>query len=64
MFEPETFDLTFARNALDHSYEPIRVIRNMIGLVKTGASSCAETRRRRWDTKGSIAGTSTTTMAT
>ncbi len=39
MFEPETFDLTFARNALDHSYEPIRVIRNMIGLVKTGASS-------------------------
>ncbi len=38
MFEPETFDLTFARNALDHSYEPIRVIRNMIGLVKTGAS--------------------------
>lgn len=45
MFEPETFDIAFARNALDHSYEPIQVIRNMIGLVKTGGFVLLKHRR-------------------
>jgi len=45
IFEYETFDIAFARNALDHSYEPIRVIRNMIGLVKSGGFVLLKHRR-------------------
>ena len=35
-FDPETFDIAFARNALDHSIDPIRVMTNMVRLVKDG----------------------------
>jgi SAM-dependent methyltransferase len=35
-FRPETFDIAFARNALDHSADPARVIKNMVQLVKEG----------------------------
>ena len=35
-FPPGTFDIAFARNALDHSADPARVITNMVHLVKEG----------------------------
>jgi SAM-dependent methyltransferase len=35
-FRPATFDIAFARNALDHSADPVRVITNMVHLVKEG----------------------------
>jgi SAM-dependent methyltransferase len=35
-FQPDTFDVAFARNALDHSADPVRVITNMVHLVKEG----------------------------
>jgi len=52
MFEPDTFDIAFARNALDHSYEPIRVIRNMIELVKAGGFILLKHRRNEAQTVG------------
>ncbi len=33
-FEPSTFDLVFSQNALDHSYDPYRIIKSMIRLTK------------------------------
>lgn len=35
-FAPESFDIAFSENALDHAVDPLRVIRNMIGVVKAG----------------------------
>jgi SAM-dependent methyltransferase len=35
-FRPGTFDIAFARNALDHSADPVQVITNMVQLVKEG----------------------------
>jgi SAM-dependent methyltransferase len=35
-FRPGTFDIAFARNALDHCIDPVRVITNMVQLVKEG----------------------------
>ena len=35
-FRPGTFDIAYARNALDHSIDPVRVITNMVQLVKEG----------------------------
>jgi SAM-dependent methyltransferase len=35
-FEPNSFDIAFARNAVDHSFDPQRVITNMVHLVKEG----------------------------
>lgn len=35
-FQPDTFDLVFARNCLDHSYNPEKAILNMIQVVKNG----------------------------
>jgi len=35
LFEPESFDIAYARNALDHSHDPLRVIRNMVSLIKS-----------------------------
>jgi SAM-dependent methyltransferase len=35
-FRPETFDVAYARNSLDHSYDPLAIIHNMISVVKTG----------------------------
>lgn len=36
-FAPDTFDLAVAINALDHSYDPVRVIAGMVEVVKPGA---------------------------
>ena len=33
-FAPGTFDLVFARNCIDHSFDPERAILNMVGVVK------------------------------
>ena len=35
-FQPNSFDLSHSRNALDHSYDPIRIIRNMLMVTKVG----------------------------
>jgi SAM-dependent methyltransferase len=35
-FEPGSFDIAYAANALDHSYDPVGVIRNMLAIVKPG----------------------------
>jgi SAM-dependent methyltransferase len=33
-FAPETFDIVYAVNSVDHSYDPVRIIRNMVALVR------------------------------
>ncbi len=37
MFSPSTFDLVFARNCIDHSYNPEKAILNMLEVTKPGA---------------------------
>lgn len=37
MFPNDTFDLGFAKNTLDHSYDPVRAIRELVICVKPGA---------------------------
>lgn len=46
MFEPNTFEIAFARNALDHSFDPARVIANMVHLVRVGRFVLLRHRRR------------------
>jgi SAM-dependent methyltransferase len=33
-FKPNTFDFAYSRNAIDHSYDPLKVIENMLAVVK------------------------------
>jgi len=33
-FAPDSFDLAYARNSLDHSYHPLAAIRSMLAVVK------------------------------
>jgi SAM-dependent methyltransferase len=35
-FLPESFDVAYARNSLDHGNDPLLIIRNMVQLVKPG----------------------------
>jgi len=35
MFEPDSFDIVYSLNALDHSYNPLQVIENMVSLIKS-----------------------------
>ncbi len=35
-FAPESFDIAYAVNSVDHSYEPLHVIANMLALVRPG----------------------------
>jgi SAM-dependent methyltransferase len=37
LFEPESFDFIYSRNALDHCENPMRVISNMMRLARAGA---------------------------
>jgi SAM-dependent methyltransferase len=37
LFRPNTFDLAFARNSLDHSYDPALIICNMLTVVRQGS---------------------------
>jgi SAM-dependent methyltransferase len=34
-FGPDTFDVAYARNAIDHVVDPRRVIENMVGIVRS-----------------------------
>ena len=45
-----TFDFGYARNSLDHSYDPVRVICNMVKAIKPGGSrELAAARGRAFD---------------
>lgn len=35
-FAPRSFDCAFARNSLDHAYDPLRIIDGMLAVVKSG----------------------------
>ena len=35
-FEPNSFDLVYAQNCIDHGYDPLRSIRQMLELVRPG----------------------------
>jgi SAM-dependent methyltransferase len=35
-FGPGAFDLAYAANSLDHSADPLRIIQNMVAVVRTG----------------------------
>ncbi|MCH7792237.1 MAG: methyltransferase domain-containing protein [Planctomycetes bacterium] len=35
-FQPESFDLVYSRNALDHSYDPMLGVSNMFALARVG----------------------------
>jgi SAM-dependent methyltransferase len=37
-FGPEVFDFAYARNSLDHSADPLPIVRNMLAVVKKGGS--------------------------
>lgn len=45
IFSPRTFDLAYARNTLDHSYEPMRGIKQMVRVVRPGGVVLLEHRR-------------------
>jgi SAM-dependent methyltransferase len=38
MFEPDSFDIVYARNSLDHHYEPLVAIRQMLTVTKPGGA--------------------------
>jgi len=42
LFGEETFDLVYSRNALDHSYDPVRAFGQIIALLKPGRSALIE----------------------
>lgn len=44
-FAPASFDMTYAQNALDHSYDPLAIIRHMVDLTKPGGTVLLEHRR-------------------
>lgn len=35
-FAPGSFDISFSENALDHALDPLRIIRNMVSVVRPG----------------------------
>jgi SAM-dependent methyltransferase len=35
-FSPNSFDVAFARNALDHTLDPLPIIHNMVAVVRSG----------------------------
>ena len=45
-FDPGSFDVAFSQNALDHSVDPVRVVSNMVELVKEGRFVVLRHRRR------------------
>jgi SAM-dependent methyltransferase len=36
MFAPDSFDLVYAQNSLDHSYSPMTALEQMLGVVRPG----------------------------
>ena len=50
-FTPSSFHIAYAANALDHSYDPILVIRNMLAVVKTAGFVVLSHRRNEAESK-------------
>lgn len=46
-FGPDAFDVAFAKNAVDHSYDPVLVLRQMVTVVKPGGPCCFSTSKTR-----------------
>jgi SAM-dependent methyltransferase len=51
-FEPSSFHIAYASNALDHSYDPLLVIRNMLEVVRPGGFVLLVHRRNEAERKG------------
>ncbi len=52
LFERNTFDIAVARNTLDHSYDPIRAMRQMLEVVKPGCCIVLEHAQNEGDEEG------------
>jgi SAM-dependent methyltransferase len=50
-FEPGSFDVAFSANALDHSYDPLLVIANMVEVVRPGGFVLLRHRRNEAESK-------------
>ena len=50
-FPRESFDIAFAVNSLDHSYDPLLIVANMLDLVVGGRRRSAEARPERGRTQ-------------
>jgi hypothetical protein len=35
-FGPDRFDVAYSRNALDHAVDPVLIVENMLGVVRSG----------------------------
>jgi SAM-dependent methyltransferase len=51
IFAPGEFDIAYAANALDHSYDPLLAIRNMVEVVKPGGYVLLRHRRNEAEAK-------------
>jgi SAM-dependent methyltransferase len=51
-FDPSSFDIAYAANALDHSYDPVVVIQNMVVVVKPGGFVLLTHKRNEAERKG------------
>lgn len=40
IFGPESFDITFARNCLDHAFDAVKAVRDMVEATKPGGIMC------------------------
>lgn len=49
LFEPDSFDLVHAENAIDHCYDPVEAIRQMVTVVKPGGRVVLRHYRREAD---------------
>lgn len=38
MFKPDTFNISYSSNAIDHSYDPLKIIKDMIKVTKPGGA--------------------------
>jgi SAM-dependent methyltransferase len=52
LYEANTFDFAFSRNALDHCYDPIKGIKNMVELIKPGSYALLMHRRNEGHSQG------------
>jgi SAM-dependent methyltransferase len=46
VFEPGSFDIAYGLNAVDHTFDPVRVISNMVAVVRPGGFVVLVHRRR------------------
>lgn len=50
-FPAASFEMTYAQNSLDHSYDPLAVIRQMVDLTKPGGTVLLEHARNEGETR-------------